>query len=192
MLRALRATGNEVPVLILTGSSAEEDKELAFALGADDYLTKPVATRTLLACIKALLRRAWDDDRAGPSWVRIGDIAIHPPTRRVRRRNDLVELRLKEYELLAALLRQRGHAVSRADLLKEVWSHDLAYRTRTVDTTIASLRRKLEQNPRCPGIVLTVHGDGYMLSRQEAPPPGTVTCVPHGRRGSVAQPQSGE
>jgi DNA-binding response OmpR family regulator len=165
LLEGLRAAANTVPVIGLTGRSADADQERAFALGADDCLTKPVPLRGLLACVKALLRRVHDGERAGPSWVHIGDIAIHPPTRRVRRRQTLVKLRPKEYELLTALLHRYGCAVSRADLLRDVWSQGSTPQTRTVDTTIVSLRKKLEQNPLRPRLIVTVHGAGYMLNR---------------------------
>jgi len=189
LLEELRAAGNDVPVLILTGSSTDEDKERGFDLGADDYLTKPVTTRGLLACVKALLRRVHEGERAGPSWVQIGEIAIHPPTRRVRRQQGLVQLRPKEYDVLAVLFRQRGCAVSRGDLLREVWSQDPAQPTRTVDSTIVSLRRKLERNPRRPCLILTVHGCGYMLSRPQRPHSDTVGDVPRQRLQSIRKPR---
>jgi len=164
LLEALQANGDQVPVLVLSTWRDDAHKERAFELGADDYVTKPVSMETLLARIKALLRRVNAGDRAGPSWVRVGDIHIHPPRRVVERHGKRVALRRKEYDLLLALLRQRGHAVSRADLLREVWRREPGRSIRTVDTHILMLRRKVEHDPHAPRHILTVYGKGYMLA----------------------------
>ena len=165
LLEALRSTGNQVPILVLSTWRDDGHKERAFELGADDYVTKPVAMHTLLARITALLRRINAGDRAGPLWVRVGDIHIHPPRRIVEHRGARVALRRKEYDLLLALLRQRGHAVSRSDLLREVWRREPGQSIRTVDTHILMLRRKIEHDPHTPRHILTVYGKGYMLAR---------------------------
>ena len=163
VLRRLRAEGHEMPVLILTARTQEADKVLGFRLGADDYVTKPFGVLEVLARISALLRRA-NRYASLKAVERIGDIEINRDTRIVTRHGRPVELSPMEYALLVALLSRRGAAASRLELLQEVWGHSAAVITRTVDTHIAELRRKLEQHPAQPALILTVRKVGYRLA----------------------------
>jgi len=167
VLRRIRADGHEMPVLILTARTQEADKVLGFRLGADDYVTKPFGVLEVLARISALLRRARRYAALKPV-ERFGDIEIDRDTRIVTRRGQPVELSPMEFALLVALLSRRGATVSRLDLLQEVWGHSAAVVTRTVDTHIAELRRKLEEHPAQPAHILTVRKVGYRLA--DAPP----------------------
>ncbi len=170
VLRTLREEGIEVPVLILTARGEEADKVRGFRLGADDYVTKPFGLLELLARVEALLRRVGNGgrEREGAEeaeTLRFGEIEVEPASRTVRRRGEPVELTPKEFDLLLALLRREGAVASRLELMKEVWGHRAAVVSRTVDTHIAELRRKLEDNPAEPRHILTVWKAGYRLER---------------------------
>ena len=164
VLRALRRDGSLIPVLILTARNEEADKVLGLRLGADDYVTKPFGVLELLARVEALLRRAQPPrDRQGGT-VTFGAVRIDRSSRTVTRSGDLVSLTPKEYDLLLALCAREGGVVARADLLDEVWGYDAAVWSRTVDTHIAELRRKLEDEPAKPRHILTIHKVGYRLN----------------------------
>jgi two-component system alkaline phosphatase synthesis response regulator PhoP len=163
VLRRLRADGHEMPVLILTARTQEADKVLGFRLGADDYVTKPFGVLEVLARITALLRRA-NRYASLKAVERFGEIEVNRDTRTVVRAGHPVELSPMEFALLIALMARRGATASRLDLLQEVWGHSAAVVTRTVDTHIAELRRKLEARPAHPVHILTVRKVGYRLA----------------------------
>jgi two-component system, OmpR family, alkaline phosphatase synthesis response regulator PhoP len=166
VLRELREEGNAVPVVILTARTEEADKVRGFRLGADDYVTKPFGILELVARVQAVLRRS-----GGGVWaeatVRFGDVSVDAATRTVRKRDQTVELTPMEFNLLLALAKRRGAVVSRLDLLKEVWGHASTVLTRTVDTHVAELRRKLEDDPSRPRYILTSRKAGYRLQQTE-------------------------
>ena len=154
----------DTPVLILSARGEETDKVLGFHLGADDYVAKPFGLLELLARVDALLRRAAGrvkNKLAGP--VAFGDVQVDPGTHTVRRRGEAVTLRPKEYDLLIALLQRKGQVASRGELLEEVWGYSGEVYSRTVDTHVAELRRKLEENAAEPRHILTVRKTGYRL-----------------------------
>jgi DNA-binding response OmpR family regulator len=163
VLRRLRADGRDMPVLILTARIEETDKVLGFRLGADDYVTKPFGVLELLARVSALIRRA-----SRPTTLKtiekVADIEINRDTRSVTRGRERVELTPMEFDLLIALISRRGATASRLELLQEVWGHSAAVVTRTVDTHVAELRRKLERDPANPVHILTVRKIGYRWS----------------------------
>jgi len=166
VLRQLRDTGSDVPVLILTARGEEADKVLGFRLGADDYVTKPCGVLELLARVGALLRRSRAADHRGASGEaieRFGTVEINPASRTVTKSAAQVALSPKEFDLLLALVRRRGAVASRVELLREVWGHRVEVMTRTVDIHIAELRRKLEDDPSEPRHILTVWKAGYRL-----------------------------
>ena len=167
VLEALRAEGVATPVLVLTARGDEADKVRGLRGGADDYVTKPFALRELLARVDALLRRT----RAGTApagaesgGFRFGDVAVDPTTRVVTRAGRPVPLRPKEYDLLGALLQRRGGVVARNQLLREVWGYHESVLSRTLDTHVGELRRKLEADPGAPRYLLTVRKTGYRLA----------------------------
>lgn len=171
VLSALRADDNDVPVLILTARSEEADKVRGFRLGADDYVTKPFGLLELLGRVQALMRRAGTLPRiarapqANSERVRFGDVEVRPDMHAVYRRGFQVNLRPKEFDLLMALIRRGGGLVSRLELLREVWGYDAEVVSRTVDTHVAELRRKLEDEPAHPRYILTIRKAGYRLAR---------------------------
>jgi len=161
ILRTLRKEGRTLAVLVLTARGQESDKVLALKLGADDYLTKPFGVLELLARVEALLRRSGAGRAA--SW-RFGDVELREATRTVLRRGRAVELTPKEFDLLCALLRAGGAVVPRGELLRQVWGYRSAAVTRTLDTHVAELRRKLEPEPAAPRHILTVRKIGYRVA----------------------------
>jgi DNA-binding response OmpR family regulator len=164
VLRSIRDSGSDVPVLILTARGEEADKVLGFRLGADDYVTKPCGVLELLARVGALLRRSRTDRAPLPDPIeRFGGVEIHPASRTVAKQGTPVALSPKEFDLLLALVRRRGAVASRVELLREVWGHRVEVMTRTVDIHIAELRRKLEDDPAQPRHILTVWKAGYRL-----------------------------
>jgi two-component system alkaline phosphatase synthesis response regulator PhoP len=167
VLRRLRSEGHEMPVLILTARTEEADKVLGFRLGADDYVTKPFGVLELLARVSALLRRA-TRAAAMNAVERFGEIEVNRDRRTVTRAGRALELTPMEFDLLVTLIGRRGATVSRLELLRDVWGHSAAVVTRTVDTHIAELRRKLEPDPAHPVHILTVRKIGYRWA--DAPP----------------------
>ncbi len=167
VLRELRGAGVRTPVLILTARSQESDVVMGFDLGADDYVTKPFSTLELVARVRALLRRARQDQPGGRTSQRLerfGEVEVNPATRTVLKGGEPVELTPKEFDLLMALLLRRGAVASRTELLSEVWRYGNAeIMTRTVDVHIAELRRKLEPDPANPRHILTARKAGYRL-----------------------------
>jgi len=164
VLRTLREEGNRVPVLILTARGEETDKVLGFRLGADDYVTKPFGVLELIARVEARLRphvEAAAHRAAAEQWERYGDLELNVAARQLRRRGQPVELSPKEFALLVTLIRREGAVVSRVELLKAVWGYSAAVLSRTVDTHVALLRRKIEDDPAAPRHILTVWKTGY-------------------------------
>jgi two-component system alkaline phosphatase synthesis response regulator PhoP len=166
VLRALREEGRHIPVLILTARGEEADKVRGFRLGADDYVTKPFGVLELLARVQALLRRASLGSAGGDvlgERERFGEVEVDRAARCVTRRGEMIDLTPMEFDLLIALLKRRGAVASRHELLREVWGYHAAVVSRTVDTHVAELRRKLEENPAIPRYILTVRKAGYRL-----------------------------
>jgi len=175
VLKTLRDEGARYPVLVLTARGEEADKVRGLKLGADDYVTKPFGVLELLARVEALLRRS--SPRNGNGGVhevyRFGDVAVDTATHSVHKAHREVSLTPKEYDLLVALLRRNGAVVSRLELMTEVWGYSAAVLSRTVDTHIAELRRKLESEGADPAHILTVRKIGYRLEPAPSVPGGT-------------------
>ncbi len=166
VLRELRERGIDTPVLVLTALGEETDKVRGFRFGADDYVTKPFGLMELLARISALLRRARATPASSDGDVRtFGDVMVNLASRTVQRGGEPITLRPKEYELLVALLARDGAVAAREELLHEVWGYGESVVSRTVDTHMAELRRKLENDPASPRWLLTVRKAGYRLRR---------------------------
>ena len=160
LCRKLRAESVTTPIVMLTARGDEADRVVGLDLGADDYITKPFSVRELLARIRAVLRRA-QAQSALPAELRFGDVIVDFRRYEARKGGQAVELTRKEFGLLRLLAARSGEAVTRDDLLNEVWGYDATPTTRTVDNHVASLRAKLEDNPSDPRHLFTVHGVGY-------------------------------
>jgi len=169
VLEAIRESKLQMPVLILTARGEEIDKVRGLRLGADDYVTKPFGLMELLARVEAILRRSNQTDpgstATGPDKILIGDLEICPKTRSLKKRGETVDLAPKEFDLLLELIRQDGAVVSRVDLMKTVWGHSSTIISRTVDTHVAELRRKLESDPSNPSLIVTVRKAGYRIAK---------------------------
>jgi two-component system, OmpR family, alkaline phosphatase synthesis response regulator PhoP len=166
VLKTLREEGYTTPVLILSARGEETDKVRGFRLGADDYVTKPFSLLELLARVEALIRRSSSTGAKGEQQGEVfhfGDVAVDTGRQQVKRADEPIQLTHREYMLLLALLRRKGAVVSRVELLKEVWGYRGAVNSRTVDTHIMELRRKLEQDPSQPRHILTIRKSGYRL-----------------------------
>lgn len=158
--RRVRAD-SDVPIIMLTARSDDIDKIVGLELGADDYLTKPFNPRELVARIKAILRRS---DRKAPvdaKALQIGNLTIHPQHRSVMIDERVIDLRMKEFDLLQTLAENPNIVFSRERLLDVVWGYNFAGETRTVDVHVAHLRHKLEG---MSAIIETVWGVGYKLA----------------------------
>ncbi len=175
ILRTLRERGDGTPVLILTALGEEADKVRGFRFGADDYVTKPFGLLELLARVDALLRRSRRTNHDANGTVTFGDVRVDLRARSVTRRGRPVALRPKEFELLTALVKREGKVATRHELLREVWGYDPAVVSRTVDTHIAELRRKLERDASHPEHIVTVLKTGYRFTRRPEPAPASAS-----------------
>jgi two-component system, OmpR family, alkaline phosphatase synthesis response regulator PhoP len=163
VLAAIRKDGNHVPVIILTARGEEADKVRGFRLDADQYVTKPFGVLELLERVAMLLRR--HSTRAGTTasddCIRFADVVVDTAARTVKRGDQLCTLTPKAFELLLALIKRDGSVATRQELLKEVWGYGAFVLSRTVDSHVAELRRKLEADPARPKHILTVWKVGY-------------------------------
>jgi two-component system alkaline phosphatase synthesis response regulator PhoP len=157
--REIRQAGLATPILFLTARSQTIDKVIGLKLGADDYVTKPFKSAELLARIEVLLRRV--PLRSGQGVHQFG--AIHVDLRRaeVTRDGTPVYLTAREFQLLRYFVEHAQVTVPRSELLRAIWGYNEKTLTRTVDMHVSSLREKLEQNPKCPELIVTVSGIGY-------------------------------
>lgn len=166
VLRGIRAHARDLPVLILSARGEEQDKIRGFRLDADQYVTKPFGLLELLERVHALLRRGArtataSDDRLAS----FGEVVVDPAARAVTRRGAPVSLSPKAFDLLLSLMRRDGRVAGRVELLREVWGYGPLVLSRTVDSHIAELRRKLEADPADPRHILTVYKVGYRFER---------------------------
>jgi len=162
--RVLR-TESQVPILMLTARSTEDDLLLGLDLGADDFLTKPYSPRELVARVRALLRRARaTGDGAAGGCHRVGDLEVDTVRHEVRMAGSLVEATPAQFSILACLAEQPGRAFTRQALLTRAFGFDHYALDRTIDAHVMKLRRKLERNPAEPRYLLTVYGVGYKLA----------------------------
>jgi DNA-binding response OmpR family regulator len=167
--RRVRATGNYVPILILTAKDDPSDVVRGIEEGADDYLTKPFKLDELIVRTRALLRRRrWDGadaEDAGPREVRFGDVVVHFDRFEVETPERSVSLTPREAGLLRALVEREGEVVPRGELLETVWGLRPDTKTRVVDSFVVRLRRYVEEDPSRPRHILSVRGHGYRFVR---------------------------
>ncbi|MEX0785082.1 MAG: response regulator transcription factor [Dehalococcoidia bacterium] len=152
---------SSAPILMLTAKSDEVDKVVGLELGADDYVTKPFSMRELVARVRALLRRAATqgvDEQEVLAW---GNLQVDLRSRKATMGEQAVALKPKEYDLVVFLLRNRGRAFTREQLLNEIWGYDFVGDTRTVDVHVRWLREKIEEEPAKPTRLITIRGVGY-------------------------------
>ncbi|HTS59646.1 MAG TPA: response regulator transcription factor [Terriglobales bacterium] len=160
--RDIRMAGVVAPIMMLTARGQTIDKVLGLKIGADDYLTKPFDALELVARVEALLRRT-KAPAAAAGIHKFGPVEVDLRGTSVSRGGKIVPLSAREFQLLRYLIEHRGTTLSRDVLLKEVWSYSSDAFTRTVDVHVASLRQKLEEDPKHPSWIVTVPGLGYKL-----------------------------
>jgi two-component system alkaline phosphatase synthesis response regulator PhoP len=159
--RRLREKGNGVPIIMLTGRKRDEiDKVLGLELGADDYMLKPFGVREFVARVRAVLRRGRDDAARIDATV-FGDVSVDFRRKTATKGGKDLSLTAKEFGLLELLVAHEGGVIGRDRILNEVWGYDKFPTTRTIDTFIRNLRRKVEDDPSKPAHILTVPWLGY-------------------------------
>lgn len=165
--RKLRQT-IATPILMLTAKEEEVDKVLGLELGADDYITKPFSPRELMARVKANLRRQLPTENINAETSHInkyGDLTIDADRYEIRRGDNVIELTLREFELVKFLATQQGTIFSRETLLEKVWGYEYYGDVRTVDVTVRRVREKLEKDPANPQYIVTKRGVGYYFNK---------------------------
>ena len=159
--RDIRQAGLITPILMLTARTQTTDKVNGLKIGADDYVTKPFDMQELMARVEALLRRAPSRLTAPAGAFQFGSVRVDLRGTEVNRNGKAVSLSAREFQLLRYFIEHPGATISRDELLKEVWGYSADTFTRTVDVHVASLRQKLENDPKQPKFILTVQGLGY-------------------------------
>ncbi len=162
--KKIRATSN-VPIIMLTAKASEADRVVGLELGADDYVVKPFSPRELVARVRAVLRRI-DGDTGTAERIVSGGLDIDLKTREVKVNEVEIELTPTEFDLLAFLAHHPGQVFTRLQLLREVQGYTYDAFARTIDTHVKNLRRKIEEDPKEPHYLLTVHGVGYRFTRE--------------------------
>ena len=160
----IRAFSN-VPIILLTAKVADMDKLMGFEQGADDYLTKPFNILELKARIRALLRRSGAEDKKSANELTIGSITLDLDSRNAYKSGVLVELTVKEFDVVEFLMRNPNRVYSRESLLDTIWAYEYRSDIRTVDVHIRRLREKLEENPAEPNYIMTKWGVGYYFRK---------------------------
>src|SRR5215475_2263534 len=165
--RIVRAE-SQVPILLVTARTTEDDMLLGLDLGADDYITKPYSPRELNARVRVLLRRG-NSGAAKRATISVGDLEIDPMRFEVRRSGRPITLTSKEFAILEALAAEPGRVFTRAEIITHAFGFDTFVLERTIDAHIVNLRRKLEEDPASPVYLLTVYGRGYKFADVERP-----------------------
>jgi two-component system response regulator RegX3 len=158
--RTLRAKSN-VPIIMVTAKDGEVDKVVGLELGADDYVTKPFSSRELVARVRAVLRRANEQEELLPATLEAGPVRMDVERHIVSVDGEHISLPLKEFELLEILLRNSGRVLTRGMLIDRVWGSDYVGDGKTLDVHVKRLRAKLEKDPANPEHLVTVRGLGY-------------------------------
>ena len=159
-----------VPIIMLTAREEEVDKVLGLELGADDYMTKPYSIRELTARVKANLRRTIPDANSSAAvssanTISSGELVINTERYEVQKRGEVIEITLREFELLKFLATQPQKIFTRENLLENVWGYEYYGDVRTVDVTIRRLREKIEDDPGMPRYIVTKRGVGYYFNK---------------------------
>lgn len=164
VIRDIRDAGVETPVLILSSRDSEKDKLHGFELGADDYVTKPFSAKELLARCKVILRRNNANNGDGLDRYAFEDIEINFGSHTAHKNGTELQFTALEFSILHYFIQHKGRTVSRRQLLRDVWGIQEDITTRTIDRHVASLRKKIENDPTEPQFIQTVYGIGYKFT----------------------------
>ncbi len=155
----------DIIIMMLTARGEEGDRVLGLEIGADDYIVKPFSVREVIARVRAVLRRVErQTEDSGDDEIVKSDLRLIKSRREVFKRDEPIELKTKEFDLLYFLMKNEGRVLSRKQLLDEVWGYDYFGETRTVDVHISQLRLKIEDNPEDPKYIKTLRSVGYKFS----------------------------
>ena len=153
---------SEVPIIMLTARTTDQDKLTGLGLGADDYMTKPFSPRELAARVRAVLRRL--PGERGPNEIKHGKLTVNFLQHEAYIANEPLNLTLVEFRLLGVLIKEPGRVFSRAQLIEKALGYDFEGFDRTIDVHILNLRRKIEPDPKHPRYIKTIYGAGYKLA----------------------------
>lgn len=162
--KLLRERNGDIPILMLTGRSTPADIATGLSSGADDYLAKPFSIIELMARVQALLRRTTKDKGSTARKIELGPLTLDDDAKRVTWQGRPVELSPKEFALLKVLMQQAGKTLTTETLLNQVWGADFSGDVKTVAVHVRWLRQKLEEDPKNPKLLETVHRSGYRLN----------------------------
>jgi DNA-binding response OmpR family regulator len=169
--KELRRRNIGTPIIMLTAKSQEFDKVLGLELGADDYITKPFSTFELHARMKALLRRSEIRDRqTAATSIQLGPFELDPSKYEFTKNGESVQLTTIEFDLLKMLMQHAGHVLKRDDILSRIWGETVYVTSRTVDTHIANLRKKIEKDPDQSRWITGIRGVGYKFNTHGSSP----------------------
>jgi DNA-binding response OmpR family regulator len=152
---------SDIPIIMLTAKSAESDKVMGFAMGADDFVTKPFSTPELIARVRAVLRRSRQADPSETDAVEYGPLVLNLASRKLNVNGEPVDLTRREFDLLETFMRNPGRVFTRETLLSRVWGESVYIDDRTVDVHVRWLRQKIEMDPSHPSLIQTVRSVGY-------------------------------
>jgi DNA-binding response OmpR family regulator len=161
--REIRRNDADVPIIFISAKSEEIDKVLGLELGADDYIVKPFGIREVVARIRAVTRRTLAQKKSPQNCesFTMADLQISPDQLRARRGDEVIELSLRDIDILTVLCENEGKPVTRFELFRQVWGFDHVPNSRTLDQHISQLRKRIEKDAADPQIIQTVHGVGY-------------------------------
>ncbi|WP_413838426.1 response regulator transcription factor [Desulfobacula sp.] len=163
--RDIRATNEDIPIIMLTAKVEEIDKVVGLKLGADDYMTKPFGIHELLARISAVLRRSKREKNKDKAIVdqpfMFGEFEVNPKTYKINKEKASIDISERELKLICHFHVHPGEVLSRDNILNAIWGIDYLGTTRTLDQHIAQLRKKIEMDPSNPMLITTIHGVGY-------------------------------
>jgi len=169
--KELRRRDIGTPIIMLTAKSQEFDKVLGLELGADDYVTKPFSPFELHARVKALLRRAEiRNHQASATIIKLGPFELDPSKYLLTKNSEPVQLTTIEFALMKLLMQHAGHVLKRDDILNSIWGKEVYVTPRTVDTHIANLRKKIEDDPEQSNWITGIRGAGYKFNTYESSP----------------------
>lgn len=164
VLREARRAGVRTPIIVVTVNDSRDDRLQGFELGADDYVGKPFNVEELAARVKAVLRRSNSPAHAPMELFEVGPVTINFSTHSAQRNGKPVEFTALEFDILRYFIQHRGRTVSRKQLLRDVWGISGEVTTRTIDRHVASIRKKIDDDPTAPDYIETVYGIGYKFS----------------------------